>query len=279
MPATYVIGLCRVWNQERIVVEVLEKNYALVEWLVILINQPTDGTRELILKWCEGKSNVSIIDYKSAGRGVVHESAERTALYHFGRAIAESEGKRADKMATWFFTFDSDEIMDCTRAELDEELVNAPTACMTVRLVDFWRQEGETDDYTEITEARKFCEPNVRQRPYFYRHHPDRNIQWKLVADRFHSCTMVMKDWSDHDNGEITQHTKLWTRHYGNCISQEHEQMKLERYRSFKLEWDKASPWAEQLPGGDEFVAPEVVLYEDLKAGRVEWGAKPLAGR
>lgn len=278
MPSTYVIGLTRVWNQERIIEEVLDRNYPLCDWLVILANQITDSTYEKILHWCKGKTNVSLIDYNSIGRAVVHESAERTALYHFGRAIAESEGIRADK-ATWFYTFDSDEILDCTRAELDEALVNASAPCMTVRLVDFWTQPGESHDFESIFDSRASCEPNVRLRPYFYRHHPDRNIQWKLVADRFHSCTMVMTDWKDHDNPQITGHAPLWVRHYGNCIDEEHEKMKLERYRSFKLEWERASPWAENLPGGKDFHAPAVVPYADLKAGRIAWNPKPLAGR
>jgi hypothetical protein len=282
MQKPYIIGLTRVWNQSRIITEILDHAFALTDWLVILINQPTDEiTRRKILEWCQGRANVSVIDYQSAGLLTIHESAERMALYYFGRAVAESVAKESGAPVTWFYTFDSDEILDCTRDELDYALMNASTPCLTVRLVDFWTRPdaGEGYDYEKIFDARQYSETSCRMRPYFYRHNPDPLLAWKLVADRFHSCTMVMKDWGDHNNQDITSDSWLWVRHYGQCIDEEHEKQKLERYRSFKSQWSEASPWAEKLPSGNDFIQPETALFEDLKSGKLPLIARPLAGR
>lgn len=279
MKEVYVIGLCRVWNQKRIIREVLDKAREKCDWLVLLNNQPTDETKEIVRAFAAEHENVSLIDYD--GKGIVHESAERMALYHIGRAIADANAKAEQKQA-WFYTFDSDEILDCTREELEQALKQARTACLTVRLYDFWPRydQGETDGYDKIEDARGWCEPNYRDRPYFYKHAEDSNIQWHLVPDRFHSCTMVMSNWSDHHNPWITTDSGLYVKHFGNAIDEEKTREKFLRYKSFREADRNASRWLEALPGGGKnFKQPRTVPYADIRSGNEPSAQKPLAGR
>ena len=258
----YVVGICRLWNQP-MAAESLPRQHALLDWLVLHVNQPTDGkTGEWARAWAKGQPNVTVVDYDA--RGIVHESAERTMAYFAARAVADANCPGGP---AWFYQFDSDEILDCTRGELDSALGSATRPGLTAKLVDFYPGPGEADEPAGVFAGRNFVAPGHRAMPSFFRHSEDRLQQWRWWPDRFHSSKPVLVNWTDFDSQWVFQESGLWIRHYGYALGGAHDRARYGRYAGFRNDWDRASPWLEKLPGGKDFEAPRLIAYEAYRRG------------
>jgi len=270
-----VIGLIRAWNEDIILYEILEKALQKCDHIVIMDNQSTGNVGNIIRRFKGIHQNkVTTVYYDS--RKQVHESGERHALYYFGRAVID-EYSGNNK---WFYTLDADEILDCTRDELDNTLVDAAKKGLhglRVKLINFYinREANEVDKIIEdgsFEDMRKYAELRLRERPYLYRHVP--GFVWKLNLERFHSCIMWHNNIEDYKNPAIWGTSNLWVKHYGYAVSNQDLDDKCERYREWVRQGDAGhlGDWRTENTKRNIFKdVPELARYDDIKAGRVKY--------
>lgn len=268
-----IIGLVRAFNEHVILEEILEKAHQKCDRMVVCDNQGDLETSLAMENFHrKNRQTVSMVSYRAQGQ--VHESAERSALYHMARAQAdEYKGKNI-----WFYTFDADEILDCTRSELESVLTGAAQKGhrgVKVKLVNFYRNEAEgelekQDAHGSIEETRSYCERRIRMRPYFYRHFHD--TYWKILPARFHSCMMYMNSPGEYSNPGMWMDSQLWVKHYGYAVSLEQQENKSRTYRKWAHQGDEIhhGDWRSENMKRNIFTdTPDLIPYSKLKSGEI----------